>query len=44
VGFPPAGDRAKRLKNQATKAMAKNMARNPVYCAQILKEHPLTMK
>jgi len=44
VGFPPAGDREKRLRNQATKNMAKNMARNLVYYAQLLKEHPLTMK
>jgi multimeric flavodoxin WrbA len=44
VGFPPAGDREKRLRNTATKDMAKNMARNLVYYAQLLKEHPLTMK
>jgi len=44
VGFPPAEDREKRLRNQATKNMAKNMARNLVYYAQLLKEHPLTMK
>lgn len=44
VGFPPADDRAKRLRNNATKNMAKNMARNLVYYAQLLKEHPLTMK
>jgi len=44
VGFPPADDRAKRLGNNATKNMAKNMARNLVYYAQLLKEHPLTMK
>lgn len=44
VGFPPAGDRAKRLKNPATMHMAKNMARNLVYYAQLLKQHPLLMK
>ena len=44
VGFPPADDREKRLKNQATKTMAKNLARNLVYYAQLLKEHPLEMK
>ena len=44
VGFPPADDREKRLKNQATKTMAKNMARNLVYYAQLLKDHPLEMK
>lgn len=44
VGFPPADDRAKRLKNQATKNMSANMARNLVYYAQLLKEHPLEMK
>lgn len=44
VGFPPADDRAKRLKNQATKTMAKNLARNLVYYAQLLKDHPLQMK
>lgn len=41
VGFPPSEDRAKRLKNQATAAMAKNLARNLVYYAQLLKKHPL---
>lgn len=44
VGFPPADDRGKRMKNPATMHMAKNMARNLVYYAQLLKEHPLTMK
>ena len=44
VGFPPADDREKRLRNNATQNMAKNMARNLVYYAQLLKEHPLTMK
>jgi hypothetical protein len=44
VGFPPVDDRAKRLQNNATKNMAMNMARNLVYYAQLLKQHPLTMK
>ena len=44
VGFPPAEDRAKRLKNQASAEMAKNMARNLVYYAQLLKQHPLVPK
>ena len=44
VGFPPAEDREKRLRNNATKNMVKNMARNLVYYAQLLKQHPLTMK
>jgi multimeric flavodoxin WrbA len=44
VGLPPSEDRGRRLKNQATKAMAKNMARNLVYYAQLLKEHPLVME
>jgi multimeric flavodoxin WrbA len=44
VGFPPADDHEKRLRNNATKNMAKNMARNLVYYAQLLKQHPLTMK
>ena len=44
VGFPPADDRAKRLQNNATKNMAMNMARNLVYYAQLLKQHPLTIK
>lgn len=44
VGFPPADDREKRLKNHATSNMAKNMARNLVYYAQLLKQQPLTMK
>ena len=44
VGFPPSDDREKRLRNNATKNMAMNMARNLVYYAQLLKQHPLTMK
>lgn len=41
VGFPPSEDRAKRLKNPAVPNMAKNLARNVVYYAQLLREHPL---
>lgn len=44
VGFPPSEDRGKRLRNQATKNMAQNMAGNLVYYAQLLREHPLEMK
>lgn len=44
VGYPPAGDRAKRLGNPAVPNMAKNMARNLVYYAQLLKTHPLVPK
>jgi len=41
VGQPPSGDRAKRLENDASKHMATNVARNLVYYAQLLKQHPL---
>jgi len=41
VGYPPSEDRAKRLQNPATPHMAKNMARNLVYYARLLKKHPL---
>jgi len=41
VGFPPADDREKRLGNRATRNMAKNLARNLVYYAELLKAHPL---
>jgi multimeric flavodoxin WrbA len=41
VGFPPADDREKRLHNHATQNMAKNLARNLCYYAELLKEHPL---
>ena len=41
VGQPPAKDREKRLVNDATKHMAKNLARNTLYYAQLLKERPL---
>jgi multimeric flavodoxin WrbA len=41
VGFPPSMDREKRLRNPAVPNMARNMARNLVYYAQLLKAHPL---
>ncbi len=44
VGQPPSDDRAKRLKNDASKHMAKNLARNLVYYAQLLKKHPMNPK
>ncbi|HUC01787.1 MAG TPA: NAD(P)H-dependent oxidoreductase [Candidatus Paceibacterota bacterium] len=42
VGMPPSTDRERRLKNGATPHMAKTMARNLVYYANLLKKHPLT--
>ncbi|MEP7026969.1 MAG: NAD(P)H-dependent oxidoreductase [Candidatus Eisenbacteria bacterium] len=41
VGQPPAKDREQRLVNDATKHMAKNLARNTLYYAQLLHERPL---
>jgi hypothetical protein len=41
VGMPPSEDRARRLANEATKTMAKNVARYLVFYAQLLKQHPL---
>lgn len=41
VGQPPSQDREKRLRNDACKHMAKNVARNLLYYAQLLKMHPL---
>lgn len=41
VGQPPAKDREKRLVNEATKHMARNLARNTLYYAQLLRERPL---
>jgi multimeric flavodoxin WrbA len=41
VGQPSAEDRVRRLKNDASKHMARNLARNLVYYAQLLKQHPL---
>lgn len=37
-------DRERRLKNEATNTMAKRLARNLVYYAQLLKQHPLRME
>ena len=44
VGQPVADDRAKRLANNATIHMAKNLARNLVFYAQLLKTNPLIPK
>jgi len=41
VGDPPSKDREKRLANMATPHMARNVARNLLYYAQLLKERPL---
>lgn len=41
VGFPSSEDAEKRRKNPAVPHMAMNMARNLVYYAQLLREHPL---
>jgi multimeric flavodoxin WrbA len=44
VGQPSSRDREKRLANAATSHMAKNLARNLVYYAQLLKKHPLVLE
>ena len=44
VGQPTSGDSAKRRMNEATQHMAKNLARNLAYYAQLLKRHPLVPK
>ena len=44
VGQPVEEDRAKRLANDATTHMAKNLARNLVFYAQLLKTNPLIPK
>ena len=44
VGQSVSSDRERRLKNDATKHMAKNLARNLVYYAQLLKQYPLIPK
>ncbi len=41
VGQPPSEDRSKRLRNHATAHMAKNLARNLVYYARLLKVNPM---
>jgi len=44
VGGDVSKDREKRLTNEATIMMAKNMARNLVYYAELLSMHPLKVK
>lgn len=44
VGQDPRDDRERRLKNKAVESMAKTMARNLVFYAKLLKDHPLTEK
>jgi len=44
VGQPTSEDAKKRRENKASQHMAKNLARNLIYYAQLLKQHPLTMK
>ncbi len=44
VGQDPREDRARRQMNDATRQMAKNLARNLVFYAQLLKKHPLVAK
>lgn len=44
VGQDPKDDRRKRLKNKSVDHMAHNLARNLVYYAQLLKQHPLVLK
>ncbi|HEX4103878.1 MAG TPA: NAD(P)H-dependent oxidoreductase [Candidatus Paceibacterota bacterium] len=41
VGEPTATDRERRLKNESTKGMTQNLARNLLYYANLLKERPL---
>lgn len=43
VGQPTSEDRDKRLKNMATRHMAKNLAQNLVFYARLLKSHPQTL-
>lgn len=43
VGQPPSEDRDKRLRNMATRHMAKGLAQNLVYFARLLKAHPQTL-
>ncbi len=44
VGQDPKKDREKRLMNKATQHMAKNLGRNLVFYAQLLKIHPMEPK
>ena len=43
VGQPTSEDRDKRLKNMATRHMAKNLAQNLIFYARLLKAHPQTL-
>jgi multimeric flavodoxin WrbA len=43
VGQPTSEDRDRRLKNMATRHMAKNLAQNLVFYARLLKSHPQTL-
>ncbi|MBI4836072.1 MAG: NAD(P)H-dependent oxidoreductase [Candidatus Abawacabacteria bacterium] len=43
VGQSPAEDRAKRMANKATQHMAKNLARNLLFYAQLLKKQPMLL-
>jgi multimeric flavodoxin WrbA len=43
VGQPTSEDRDKRLKNMATKHMAKNLAQNLIFYGRLLKAHPQTL-
>jgi multimeric flavodoxin WrbA len=44
VGQDPKQDAEKRRQNKATEKMTKNMARNLLYYAQLLKSHPMVME
>ncbi|MBI2023899.1 NAD(P)H-dependent oxidoreductase [Candidatus Giovannonibacteria bacterium] len=44
VGQDPKDDRERRLKNKAVENMAKTMARNLVFYAKLLKDHPIIEK
>ncbi len=44
VGGDPKQDAEQRRKNEATDHMAKNLARNLLYYAQLLKAHPMKIK
>ena len=44
VGQPTSTDTERRRQNEATKKMAKNLARNLAYYARLLKLHPLVTK
>jgi multimeric flavodoxin WrbA len=44
VGQPTSEEAGKRRANEATAHMAKNLARNLVFYAQLLKKHPLVAK